>query len=266
MIIKNEQELELLREGGKLLANILQKVADATKPGATTLQVDQLAEELIRKAGGEPSFKGYHVRGAPMPYPASLCVSINNEIVHGIPSGRVLKEGDVVGLDIGMKYKGYFTDTATTVLVKSEEFDSLSQRRVLVDYLEIERLIVTTKSALDVGISEVLAGAHVGDIGFSIQRHLEDSGFGVIRELVGHGVGSAVHEDPEIPNWGTKGEGYILQEGDVIALEPMAATGNHKVKLLSNGWTWATKDGSLAAHFEHTLVVTKNGCEVLTKI
>lgn len=266
MIIKNSQELEILREGGKLLADILQKVAIAAKPGVATKQVDDLAEDLIVKAGGRPSFKGYHVHGAPAPYPSSLCVSVNNEIVHGIPSERALKEGDVVGLDIGMQYKGYFTDTAMTVLVKSDKFDSLSQRRVSVDYLEMERLITTTKSALDVGIAQVRAGVHVGDIGFAIQRHLEDAGLGVVRELVGHGVGVAVHEDPEIPNWGTKGEGYVLKEGEVIALEPMATAGNHKVKLLSDGWTWATKDGSVAAHFEHTLVVTKNGCEVLTKV
>ncbi|MEK9175725.1 MAG: type I methionyl aminopeptidase [Patescibacteria group bacterium] len=266
MIIKNSQELEILREGGKLLASILHKVADVTKPGTTTKQIDKLAEDLIRKTGGEPSFKGYSVHGAPMPYPASLCVSINNEIVHGIPSDRILKESDVVGLDIGMQYKGYFTDVAETILVKSKELDSLSQRRVSMNYLEIERLIATTKSALEVGISEVRTGSHVGDIGFVIQRHLEDGGFGVIRELVGHGVGRAVHEDPEIPNWGEKGNGYVLHEGEVIALEPMATVGNHAAKLLSDGWTWATKDGSIAAHFEHTMVVTKNGCEVLTKI
>lgn len=266
MIIQNKQELEILREGGKLLAGILQKIADATKPGITTEQVDRLAEELIKKAGGDPSFKGYRVPGAPAPYPASLCVSINNEVVHGIPSYIKLKEGDVVGLDIGMQYKGYFTDTALTVLVKSDMLSGLSGRKVSEKYLQAERLIDTTKSSLEAGISLVRAGAHIGDIGFAIYRHLEDSGFGVVRELVGHGVGRAVHEDPEIPNWGTKGTGYVLQEGEVIALEPMATLGSHKVELLPDGWTWATKDGSLAAHFEHTMVVTKNGCEVLTKI
>ncbi len=266
MIIKNKQELDALREGGKILAKILSDVAASAAMGVTTQELDAMAERLIKESGGIPSFKNYKVPGAPSSYPASLCVSINNEVVHGIPTDRKLQEGDVVGLDIGMQYKGFFTDTALTILIKSTQTDSLAQRKVSAEYLEEERLITVTKESLDIGIQQVRAGVPVGTIGFEIQRRLEDSGFGVVRELVGHGVGAAVHEDPEIPNWGRRGEGYILHEGEVIAIEPMATLGNHKVKLLSDGWTWATRDGSLAAHFEHTMVVTKDGAEVITKL
>ncbi len=262
MIIKSKKELEALREGGHKLAEILQEILDATKIGVTSKFLDEMAERLIRKIGGEPSFKGYRVEGIPKPYPASLCVSINNEVVHGIPGDRILKKDDVVGLDIGMRYQGFYTDTAATIIVS----DGVDDKKVSGDYLESVGLIDATREALDLGIREVRTGAYVGDIGFAIQRHLEDRGFGVVRELVGHGVGGAVHEDPEIPNWGRPHSGYQLHEGEVIAIEPMATVGSEKVKVLSDGWTWATRDGSVAAHFEHTMVVTKNGSEVITKI
>ncbi len=267
MVIKNKQELEILREGGQKLAEVLEEVARQAKVGTTTQELDDLAEKLIREAGGTPSFKGYKTANDKAPYPASLCVSVNSEVVHGIPSPKkILKLGDVVGLDIGMEYKGFFTDTATSVIVDGRASEELSSESAKVRYLEAEGLVNATKKALEVGIAEVRAGVHVGDIGFAIQRHLEDQGFGVVRELVGHGVGQAVHEDPEIPNWGARGDGYVLQEGEVIAIEPMATAGGYKIKLFPDGWTWATKDGSLAAHFEHTLVVTKDGAEVLTQI
>lgn len=250
MIVKTQKELEILREGGKKLAAILNEVAHHAIAGVSARELDDLAEMLILKAGGKPSFKGYKVKGAPMPYPGSLCVSINDEVVHGIPTDRVLKAGDIVGLDIGMIWESLYTDTALTVLVGGGA----------------NKLVEATKKSLEVGIAQVHAGAHVGDIGHAIQEYLEREGFGVVRELVGHGVGRAVHEDPEIPNWGKKGTGPELIEGMVIALEPMATDGGYKVKILPDGWTWVTSDGSRAAHFEHTIVVTRDGTEVLTRI
>ncbi len=250
MIIKNKKELEILREGGKKLAAVLAEAARHTVAGISTRELDALAENLILKSGGKPSFKGYKVQGAPMPYPGALCVSINEEVVHGLPSDRKLKNGDIVGLDIGMWWEDLCTDTAMTVLVGGGQ----------------NELIDATKKSLEIGIAEVRAGVKVGDIGYAIQNFLEKEKFGVVRELVGHGVGKAVHEDPEIPNWGKKGTSAELVEGMVIALEPMATDGSPKVKLAPDGWTWFTRDGSRSAHFEHTLVVTKSGAEVLTLI
>lgn len=275
MIIKNQKELKILREGGKRLAAVLNEIAHHAIPNVSARELDDLAEKLVLKAGGQPSFKGYKVRGAPMPYPGTLCVSINNEVVHGLPTDRILKAGDVVGLDIGMKWEGLFTDTAMTVLVGGERFserEGVGAPRVFDGGLRpsetesARRLIDATRKSLEIGIAEVCAGAHVGDIGHAIQQFLEKESFGVVRELVGHGVGKAVHEDPEIPNWGKKGSGPILEEGMVIALEPMATEGNPKVKIAPDGWTWLTADGSRAAHFEHTVVVTRDGAEVLTRI
>ena len=266
MIIKNQKELEILREGGKKLAAILNALARHAIAGVSARELDDLAEKLILKAGGTPSFKGYKVIGAPMPYPGSLCVSINDEVVHGLPSDRILKNGDIVGLDIGMWYEGLCTDTALSVLVpRGETSDVKSQKTSDVEERG-KKLINATKKSLEIGIAEVRAGACIGDIGFAIQKYLEGEGFGVVRELVGHGVGKAVHEDPEIPNFGKKGTGPELVEGMVIALEPMATDGGYKVKLSKDGWTWLTRDGSRSAHFEHTLAVAKNGVEVLTKI
>ena len=250
MIIKNKKELEILREGGKRLAAVLNKAANNAIEGVTTRELNDLAESLILKSGGAPSFKGYKAQGAPHPYPDALCVSINEEVVHGLPAGRKLKNGDIVGLDIGMWYEGLCTDTALTVLVGGGK----------------NKLIDATKKSLELGIAEVRAGAHAGDIGFAIQKYLKSEGFGVVRELVGHGVGRAVHEDPEIPNWGKRGVGPELVENMIIALEPMATEGGYKVKLSKDGWTWLTCDGSRSAHFEHTLVVTKTGSEVLTEL
>ena len=249
MIVKSNEELYILRKGGKKLAAVLSSVAKVTIPGITTKFLDELAEKLILESGGKPSFKNYKNPMGKDGYPATLCVSINNEVVHGIPDERILKIGDVVGLDIGAWYGGLCTDTAMTILVGGGT----------------NRLIDATKKSLEIGISKVKAGVRIGDIGFAIQGFLEKEGFGVVRELVGHGVGNAVHEDPEIPNWGKSGTGPELVEGMVIAIEPMAIEGSPKVKLLPDGWTWATMDGFNAAHFEHTLVVTKNGAEILTK-
>jgi len=261
MIIKNQKELEILREGGKKLAAILNALAYHAIAGVSARELDNLAEKLILKAGGQPSFKGYKVRGAPMPYPGSLCVSINDEVVHGLPTDRVLKNGDVVGLDIGMWYEGLCTDTAATVIVGA----NLAVKPPS-GGLTAQKLVEATRKSLEIGIAQVHAGARVGDIGHVIQNYLEKENFGVVRELVGHGVGRAVHEEPEIPNWGHRGDGPELREGQVIALEPMATEGSPKIKIAKDGWTWITRDGSRAAHFEHTLVVTKDGAEVLTRI
>ncbi len=253
MTVTTSQELEILREGGGKLAAVLAQVKREIKPGLTTQELDALAEKLIRLAGGESAFKGYRAFDAKSPYPASLCVSINDEVVHGIPSRRVFESGDVVGLDIGMKYKGLFTDMAETVAVgKTDEVG--------------EKLIRATNQALELAISKVKAGVRAGDIGEGIQKFVESNGFGVVRQLVGHGVGLKVHEDPEIPNWGRAGTGVVLKENMVIAVEPMVTEGSFEVYLEKDGWTWKTRDGKRAAHFEHTVLITKNGAEVLTKI
>lgn len=271
MIIQNEKELEILREGGKKLAAILLSVSEKAIHGISSKELDGFAEKLILKCGGKPSFKNYKNPMGKNNYPATLCVSINEEVVHGIPDSRILKTGDIVGLDIGMLWpsevlakeagveKGFYTDTALTVIVG--EIVGKKNKK----FFEAKRLIDATKKSLDTGISKVKVGARVGDIGFAIQSFLEREGFGVVKELVGHGVGNAVHEDPEIPNWGKLGTGTELREGMVIAIEPMVTEGSSRVKLLDDGWTWSTRDGSRAAHFEHTLVVTKNGAEILTK-
>lgn len=252
MTVRNQKEIEILSEGGGKLAAVLNELKKEIRPGLTTKELDKLAEKLILEAGGEPSFKGYGANGAKNPFPASLCVSINNEVVHGIPAEREFKNGDIVGLDIGMKYKNLFTDMAETVLIG--EVDELG-----------EKLVKVTKKALEIGISEIRPGARTGDIGAAIQKFVEKKGFGVVRELVGHGVGAKVHEDPEIPNWGRAGTGAALKEGMVVAIEPMVTEGSYGIFLAPDGWTWKTKDGSRAAHFEHTILVTRDGAEILTK-
>lgn len=252
MIIKNSEELKILREGGKRLGAILRQVAECAIPGVQTIELDRLAEELVMKAAGIPAFKGYKTYDAKSEYPATLCVSVNDEVVHGIPSERELKDGDIVGLDIGMQFGGLFTDMAITVPVGNVDEKYL-------------KLIATTRAALAKGIAEVKAGARLGDIGAVIQKHAEAAGFSVVKELVGHGVGRKVHEEPEIPNWGKKGTGAILKEGMVLALEPMLNEKKDRVKLAPDGWTYVTYDGSRSAHFEHTIVVMKNGAEIITQ-
>ena len=253
-LIKSEKEIEALAEGGKRLAEILRKVAEAVRPGVTTKELDTIAEQSIVSCGGIPSFKGYNAFGARTAYPASLCTSINDEVVHGIPSKkRILKEGDIIGLDIGMKWQGLYTDMAVTVGVG--QIDAA-----------LEKLIEVTQKALDVGIAVVRPNASIGDIGEAVQKYVEQSGFGVVRQLVGHGVGHKVHEQPEVPNFGRKGSGLKLAEGMVLALEPMVTAGKHGVFLAKDDWTWKTKDHSRAAHFEHTVAITEDGVQVLTQI
>jgi len=252
-IFKNIEEINKLREGGKILASVLYEAAKKSVPGMKTTELDKLAEKIIREAGGRPSFKNYKTQDDKIPYPASLCVSINEEVVHGIPGEIILKDGDIVSLDLGMEYKGFYTDMAITVPVgKASE--------------QAKKLIETTKEALNLGIMAVKAGAFTGDIGYAIQSFAEKNGFNVVRKLVGHGLGRKAHESPEIPNFGVKGKGEILREGEVIAIEPMITAGRHDIYLDKDLWTWKTKDGSLSAHFEHTIIVTKTGAEIITKI
>ena len=252
-ILKNIEEINMLREGGKILASVLYEAAKKSVPGMKTTELDKLAEKMIKEAGGRPSFKNYKTPDDKFPYPASLCVSVNEEVVHGTPGERVLKDGDIVSLDLGMEYKGFYTDMAITVSVgKASE--------------QAKKLIKTTQEALNLGIMAVKNGAFTGDIGYAIQSFAEKNGFNVIRKLVGHGLGRKVHETPDIPNFGVKGNGEILKEGEVIAIEPMITAGYHDIYLDKDLWTWKTKDGSLSAHFEHTIIVTKNGAEIITKI
>ncbi len=258
--IKNPQEIKILRDGGKILASILIMVAEKAKPGVATSELDELAEELIKKADGEPAFKNYKTRDDKIPFPSSLCVSINDEVVHGIPSAdRILREGDIAGLDLGLKWRGLYTDATITAGV-----GKISE--------EAQKLLVVTKTSLEKAIKIIKGNAFIGDIGFAVQSYVEKQrlpagrqGFNIVKKLVGHGVGYGLHEEPEIPNWGKKKTGAVLKEGMVIAIEPMVVAGSAEIYLDKNNWTWRTKDGSLAAHFEHTVAITQKGCEVLTK-
>ncbi len=252
--IKTPEEIKILSEGGKILASVLHEVALAVKPGVSAVELEEVAKRLIKKAGGKPAFLDYKPRGARKPYPAALCVSINDEVVHGIPfPPKIIKEGDVVGLDLGLEYKKLFTDMALTVGA-GKISDSA------------KKLINITEQALYKGIYVLKDGVTSGDYGFAVQNFVEKAGFNVVRVLVGHGVGYEVHEDPDIPNWGRRGEGFDFSEGMVLALEPMVCQGGHEVIQEKGGWAWKTKDGLLSAHFEHTVVIEKNSCRILTKL
>lgn len=251
--IKSAEEIQLMAEGGKILHQILHAVAEEVKPGVTTAALDQLARKLVFSFGEKnpsanikPSFLGY--RG----YPAVICISVNDEVVHGIPSAqRIIKEGDLVGLDFGIIYHGWHTDAAITVGA-GEIFK------------ESQKLMAVTEEALKRGIKEIKIGRTIGHIGHAIQKQVEKNGFGVVRELVGHGIGRQLHEEPYVPNYGKKGEGEVLKEGMVIAIEPMVTAGGPEVVLDADGWTYRTKDHRWAAHFEHTIAITKKGPQVLT--
>lgn len=250
--IKTKAEIEKMRAGGKILANVLSQVAAAVQPGVTTAELNELAERLLRQQGAKPSFLGYGQETG-NPYPATLCTSVNEAVVHGIPSAKmVLREGQIIGLDIGCWYAGLCTDMAVTVGV-----GKISP--------EAGRLLKATKEALEIGLRQVRAGARVGDIGHAVQTFVEAQGFSVVRALVGHGVGHEVHEEPPVPNFGSHGTGVKLEAGMTIAIEPMVNAGRSGVKTLADGWTVVTADKSLSAHFEHTVAVTHDGCEILTQ-
>ena len=245
--IKSEKEIQIIREGGKILANVMKELEKMVRPGITTLELDRAAEALILSAGGRPAFKGYDS------FPYSLCVSVNENIVHGLPSNYVLKDGDVLKLDLGVLYKGFNTDMAITVAVGKVSF-------------EAKRLINVTKKSLRLGIKKAKIGNTIGDIGNTVQRFAEDQGFGVVRDLCGHGIGKNLHEDPKIPNYGKRGGGEDLMEGMVICIEPMVSAGDYNLKKSADGYGYASKDNSLTAHFEHTILITKKGPVVLTEI
>ena len=246
IVCRSAAELERLARVNALVARVLAELAGMIAPGVTTAEVDALAERRLREAGAEPAFKGYHG------YPATICASVNEQVVHGIPSKRKLVEGDILSVDLGAKMDGYYGDSAVTVPVGQISAEAV-------------RLLDVTKQSLHEALAVVKAGARLSDIGAAVQRHVEVAGFSVVREFVGHGIGQTLHEEPQIPNYGTPGRGPRLAEGMVLAIEPMVNMGGAGVKVLSDGWTAVTKDGSLSAHFEHTVAVTADGCRVLTR-
>ncbi len=245
---KSNREIELMRVAGRIVAMAHKAVKDAIKPGMTTKDIDDLVEKVIRENDAIPSFKNYNG------YPASACVSINEEVVHGIPSPhRVLQNGDIVSVDIGAMYKGYHGDSAWTYACGEISEDA-------------KRLLIGTEKSLFAGLEYAKANNRLSDISHEIQKTAEGFGFSVVREFVGHGVGSKLHEDPQIPNYGLPNRGVLLKSGMTLAIEPMINLGNKEVKVLSDGWTTITRDKSLSAHFEHTILIKKDGYEILTKL
>ncbi len=243
--LKTREEIELMRQAALLVSRTLAVVAKEIKPGISALKLDKLAEEFIRDNGGVPAFKGYNG------YPATLCTSINEQVVHGIPNGEALKEGDIISVDCGAKKNGFFGDHAYTFCVGEVK-------------PEIKKLIEVTKECLYKGIEQAQLNNRIGDISFAIQQHAEKNGYGVVRELVGHGLGKQLHEDPEVPNYGTKGSGPKIKNGLTIAIEPMINMGKRGVKQLSDGWTIITADGLPSAHFEHDIAVIDGKTEILS--
>lgn len=252
--IKTEGEITRLREGGKRLARVLRLVSERVAPGVSTAALNKYAEKLIREGGDKPAFLHYKPPGAVRPYPGAICISVNEEVVHGVPNEdpRMLQEGDIVGLDCGLVHERLITDSAVTISVG--EIDE-----------KAKKLVNITREALMVGIKAARAGDHVGDIGHAIEQFVKPHGYGIVYELCGHGVGYKVHEDPQVPNFGNSGDGEELQSGMVLALEPMLNEGGAEVKLMNDGYTFATADGSRSAHFEHTIVITGGEPEILTK-
>lgn len=252
--IKTKEEIEIMAEGGKILAKIMKELEKNVKPGINTKELDRLAENLILDSGGQCSFKGYkNSNGSSViPFPSCLCVSINEELVHVAPSERILKEGDIISLDLGIFYKGFHTDMAITVPV-----GKISP--------EVQRLIRVTKKALKRGIKKVRPGNTFGDIGNTIQRYVESQGFNVVRDLCGHGIGKEIHEEPKILNYGRRHTGPEIKEGMVFCIEPMVTMGDWRIKRTKDGFGYETIDGSLSTHFEHTVAVIKNGCKILTE-
>lgn len=244
---KTESEMEAMRVSGRLAGEVLRQVAEAVKPGVTTLELDALAQKLITDAGATCSFLGYHG------YPGALCVSINEEVIHGIPGDRRVMLGDVVSLDVGVCYNGFHGDTATTVLVGVSDPDLL-------------RLSDTTRRARDAGIAAVRAGGRLGDVSHAVERVVVEAGCSVVRDFVGHGIGRNLHEDPQVPNYGAAGRGPRLKVGMTFCIEPMVTLGGAEVSVLRDGWTVVTRDGLPAAHFEHTVAVCANGVEILTAV
>ena len=249
--LKSPAEVERMRKPTRIVAEILAELRSRVAPGVTTGELDQVAERLIEKSGARSAFKNYRVGTAV--FPAVLCISVNEEIVHGIPSDRALEDGDIVGLDFGVEYGGYYGDSAVTVAVGTIDEDS-------------RRLMEVTERSLHAGIEHLRPGQRLGDVGEAVQSVAEGAGYSVVREFVGHGIGQALHEEPQVPNYGEPGRGRALRVGMVIAIEPMVNMGSPAVKVLEDGWTAVTRDGKRSAHFEHTVAVTENGPEILTRV
>lgn len=248
IVLKTGRELKIMKEACSISAGALEVAGKAVEPGVTTAEIDRLAEEYIRRRGGEPNFKNYEG------YPATACISINNEVIHGIPSEkRKLRAGDIVSIDLGAKFEGYHGDNAATFACGDVS-------------PEAKRLMDTTRESLYEGIRAACAGGRIGDIGHAVQSYVEARGYSVVRQFVGHGVGTHLHEAPEVPNFGTPGRGIRLLPGMTIAIEPMVNAGGYDVKVQPDGWTVLTKDGSLSAHFEHTIVITADGPKIMTVV
>ena len=243
--MKSSREIETMRRSGKITSKVLGDLMRTAKPGMTTRELDALAEKGIRALGGVPTFMGYHG------YPSSICTSVNREVVHGMPGDYVLADGDLLSIDIGTTFEGYVSDSAVTVPI-----GNISQTA--------RRLLTVTQECLMHGIAQMYKGKRLGDIGAAVQKHAEANGYGVVRELVGHGIGTKMHEEPQVPNYGTAGAGMELRPGLVLAIEPMITEGTFAVETLKDGWTVVTADGKLAAHFEHTIAITEEGPRILT--
>jgi methionyl aminopeptidase len=247
IVLKSAREIELMRRGGRILADLITHLRATVRGGMATLEIDEEVEAFIAAAGARPAFKGY--RG----FPATVCVSINEEVVHGIPSAhRRLKEGDIVGLDLGCIVEGYYADCAFTMAIGEVP-------------AAVQRLLDVTRESLDQAIAQCRPDRRLGDVSHAVQAHVERHGFGIVRAFVGHGIGRALHEEPQVPNFGEAGRGAQLRPGMVLAIEPMVTMGGPDVRILDDGWTAVTQDGSLAAHFEHTIAVTEDGPDVLTQ-
>ncbi len=247
IVIKSEEEKMKMKESNRIVALVLKEIEKLIKPGVKTIELDEFAEKLIKKEGAIPGFKGYQG------FPATLCVSINEEIVHGIPSERKLKEGDIVSIDVGTIKDGFYGDGARTYAVGHVDEKGL-------------KLMETTKKALEKGIEKAIPGNRISDISHSIQTYVESQGFSVVRQFVGHGIGRNLHEDPQIPNYGEPGRGPVIKEGMALAIEPMVCEGNWEAEILNDGWTAVCKDGSRAAHYEHTIFINAEGPEILTVV
>jgi methionyl aminopeptidase len=249
--LKSPREIEIMRRANVIVAEVLEALKERVAPGVTTLELDALAEELTLKKNAIPAFKGYNVAGRI--YPCCLCASINDEIVHGIPSKRALREGDIIGLDYGVIYEGYYGDSAVTVGVGRVNE-------------EARRLMSITEKSLYKGIEQLHDGKRLGDLGSVVQEVAESAGFSVVRAFVGHGIGKKLHEEPPVPNYGEPDRGLRLKEGMVLAIEPMLNAGSYEVEIKEDGWTAVTKDGRLAAHFEHSVAITKDGPYILSQL
>jgi methionyl aminopeptidase len=247
VILKQPDEIDKARASNRIVAEVLNVLREKVKPGLTTRELDKIAEGVTEKRGARPAFKGY--RG----YPYSLCTSVNEEVVHGMPSNRILVEGDIIGLDFGVCYQGLYGDSAITLPV-----GRVSEQAT--------RLMQVTEQSLYSAIHQACDGNRLGDISAAVQETVEAAGYSVVRDFVGHGIGKNMHEDPQIPNFGKKGRGIELERGMILAIEPMVNAGKYKVKILSDGWTVITVDGSLSAHFEHSVAITDNGPEILSKL